>query len=436
MSTARAYYAFADFTSKEINRPDIGTKLKVKLILNTDENGAKPHEDRGPADGEGERAERVELTDEDHNTDPHTWFAEVVEPTEVTPPDHSTLYLEGRRDPAFSGPREQRPFVKTPLPTANGRAANSIKALSKFIKASPSTYIKLIMQYDTQGYKDQVRCTDQFFRSKQNPQAERIAEAILCHDTDNPHLERVNLLGLSGKSNLKPPMQFNEAQKMAYDSFGSTSELTLIHGPIGTGKTTVCLYLAKDVMSNPSGKSQILYTVESNKAVDDVALRLDKLCKGHGLEKKILRGHTLKGEKNSMYKLFADPTRDEERYQIDNAFVAQLSTIAYLAKLSRNHKGKRAQSDPRHVLADMSIAEAMHDEIQSDPELNPLRIKLEEYAQAGYHYATPNLRTLINLELDGLMTRVISCADAIVCTLAAAAKVNLAQNLAPSHRLS
>jgi DNA replication protein DnaC len=66
----------------------------------------------------------------------------------------------------------------------------------------------------------------------------------------------------------------SSAQKDAYNSLAQTPEVTLIHGPFGTGKTTLNIAHALEVISNPDTKNKVLYLVESNAAVDDVALRM------------------------------------------------------------------------------------------------------------------------------------------------------------------
>ncbi len=109
---------------------------------------------------------------------------------------------------------------------------------------------------------------------------------------------------MKGKSSLTLTKAFNKAQREAHESFSNTPEITLIHGPFGSGKTRLLISLAVETMSNPDCKNQILYTVESNKPVDEVALRMDKMCKDNQLNKKIIRAHTLKGEKSEGYKYF------------------------------------------------------------------------------------------------------------------------------------
>ncbi len=64
--------------------------------------------------------------------------------------------------------------------------------------------------------------------------------------------------------------KLNESQKRAVE-FSIESELTLIHGPFGTGKTTVIVYLAKELVKRGY---RVLITAESNTAVDNIAERL------------------------------------------------------------------------------------------------------------------------------------------------------------------
>ena len=447
ITTARAYFAFVNFNEKDVARPEVGDSVKVTIIAepaqaNEDGEQENPEEEVGDPNAEEEQrpvtpsipedqrshtsdngsfeagleddTDEVELGNEDlidvfdedaanEDQDPLTWHATVVEPTEITPPGHITLLLERRRDPTFKGSRNMRPFVTHPLQAANFRAATTTERLAQALINSPSTKIRLTAKYSKQGFKDQVRCNDDLWRSTL-PQAQRICETLLCHNAERPPLQRVNLHNLKGESKLDVTERFNTAQKDIYESWANAREIEILHGPFGTGKTTILLSLATEVMSNPI-RTQVLYTVESNKAVDDVALRLEALCTEYGLRKSIIRAYSLKGEKSQVYKYFDDQLGPQTRYAISDTFVTEFATVAYLAELNKSTQAIRDRGDPRRTLQDMSLSAAMYRTLEGSwhPNDRLLRANLKEYGQDGFHNTSPEQRLAIKLALNDLM---------------------------------
>jgi hypothetical protein len=81
----------------------------------------------------------------------------------------------------------------------------------------------------------------------------------------------------------------------------------------------------------------------------------------------------------------------------------------------------------------MSLASAIYRKLQSTaiPNWRNLRAMLSEYGSDGYYGTNAATRTQIKLALNSLITETIQEQDIIVCTLAAAAKVNLATNFKP-----
>jgi RecA/RadA recombinase len=114
-------------------------------------------------------------------------------------------------------------------------------------------------------------------------------------------LQYVNLLELKGHSSLSLTQSFNPAQQAAYDSLAHTPEVTFIHGPFGTGKTTLNIAHAVETISNPDAVNKVLYIVESNAAVDDVGLCIRAKADTSGLKHKlILRAHALKDQQQGI----------------------------------------------------------------------------------------------------------------------------------------
>jgi hypothetical protein len=127
-------------------------------------------------------------------------------------------------------------------------------------------------------------------------------------DKHDPNLDATVLrhhmvpLMTTGDATLDLTRNFNEAQRRAHASLANTPELTLIHGPFGTGKTTLLVNHGLETVSNPNCDQNILYVVESNAAVDDVTLRFQRAADEHNLsDLQILRAHTLKDEKTEVY---------------------------------------------------------------------------------------------------------------------------------------
>ena len=465
-STARAYIMFVDFNVKELVRPDIGNTLKVHLQLedtSTDDSAAlvedsatptedgstsaeddpTPNED-GAENSDAESDSNSELGSEDGgdvyddddlagNSDPLTWLAKVIDPLDITPPGHLTMILERRLQPNFEGPRKERPYVDVPLPTVNIRVATDANHLAQMITQGPSINVKLSIHYSRQGLKDQVRCADELFRGL-HPQQKHIAKALLCHDPQKSPLKRVNLLALKGTSKINLTATFNNAQKKTYLALADTPEITLIHGPFGTGKTELCLTVASETMSNPSVKHQVIYAVHSNKQVDDAAARWLELLESNGIKgKTILRAHTLDGEKSQVYRYYDKQGKPQERFEVSDAFVAELTAFDFLAELSKEHREVRSRSDPRRVLESMSIAAAVHKKLTEGKTkaLRVLRGMLKDYGECGFHGTDRSKRTEIKLGLNTVLAEVINEADGICVTLAGAAKVNMANNAHP-----
>jgi ATP-dependent RNA/DNA helicase IGHMBP2 len=105
--------------------------------------------------------------------------------------------------------------------------------------------------------------------------------ANVVHDTNEGHLVRT-LTGMSkpGFNSLLIPKKFpslNLKQELAVNNILAANELSVVHGPPGTGKTTTLVQAIKALIKNDS--KQILVVAPSNTAVD---LLSEKLA-GEGL---------------------------------------------------------------------------------------------------------------------------------------------------------
>jgi hypothetical protein len=193
-STARAYFAFIDFSNKELVWPDVGTQLRVTLLdyaqALADDNSEDEHngedgedyteEDRDHTEVDGGQLVPAELGDEDEHDVfeldhedtltalPHEWSATVIDPTAITPPGSLTLMLERCRDPTYEGRRLERPFVNFTLLTVNFRVVQSEEDLADRLITAPTIRVAVKMTYSRQGFMDQVRCADELWRSEIN----------------------------------------------------------------------------------------------------------------------------------------------------------------------------------------------------------------------------------------------------------------------------
>jgi hypothetical protein len=436
-STARAYIGFLALrTEKDLVRPEVGARLKVHFYTlgEAREFTAVPDNNASPNDDDELGIEEDYYTreyDDDQAAKSTEWLASVIEPTDVTPKGYLTIILKRPRKPGFRGPRQNRPFVRVALPTVNFRAAHSARRLAQLIKRGPATSVKISVQYTRQGFKDQVRCASALWSSNE-PQKQRLRQGLLCHDTQNTPFNRVNLLALKGSSSLDLTGKFNPVQRATYDSLSSTPEITLLHGPFGTGKTTFLMSTALEIISNPTVRHQILYLVESNLAVDDVAMRLATLACTSGLgHKKVVRLHTVNSEKTEAYRYYDAPPQARHSFQASDEFVAEFAMLGYLTNITSGYQEARARGDPRRVLHDMSLAAAIHRTLEStdNPSLLDLRAMLQEYGR--FHNSDPVIRTQIKLGLSALLALTIQDTDVIVCTVAASAKVDVATNFRP-----
>lgn len=143
------------------------------------------------------------------------------------------------------------------------------------------------------------------------------------------------------------------------------------------------LNITTEIIANPDQKHQILYTVDSNLAVDDVALRLQRMVSATGLTKKIIRAHTLVTEKAEVYKSYDAQQRLQNRFQAPDALVTEFATLAYLSSLTESHFANRDKGDPRYALSSMSLATKMHKTLtnaQPGSEWYDLNVWLQEYS--------------------------------------------------------
>jgi hypothetical protein len=413
-STADSYMGFIAFVGMENVRLDVRDTLEVRFLML---NGG---------DEDSSKSGNVQ-----HQPELYVWSATVIDSTEFTPTGYLTIMLQRP-----SSPQSQHKSTVLPKPilAVNFQAASSTKDIERMITRGPTSKVKIRKPYDRNGYESQVRCADILWESS-NDQKRRICQALLCHNPNRSPLKRVNLHALKGTSRLDLAEKFNPAQKKAYASLKDTPEITLLHGPFGTGKTTFLMSTAIEIISNPKTRNQILYVVESNLAVDDVAVRLSAMAKESGLgNKRIIRAHQLNSEQSEVFRCFKTQDAVPQGDQVSDQFLSEFANRAYFANLAKYHRDTHPSGDRRRVLVEMSLTQAMNNTLRTscNPEIKALREKLEKCGKGRLPDKGSSSYTQMKSDLSKLMATTIREADIIVCTVAAAGQTDLATNFRPA----
>ena len=129
---------------------------------------------------------------------------------------------------------------------------------------------------------------------------------------------------------------FMQSQKDMYNSLGHIKhKIALVHGPFGTGKTRAIIKVIVKYLSNPQKKQQVLYVTGSNVGVDDAALRCQKECEEYGLDKIIIRAHSLKGKCVKLVKIKSRPSRFTA--VVPENVIQEFFALAYTTKIAKQH---------------------------------------------------------------------------------------------------
>ena len=485
MSSATLFFGFIAFTDTNLQRPNAGERLKIAIklpqlsteplveagddvtagVANGATSGAGATQDTGAGQDTGAAQETDEDADlgadehrapqynpvaelgDDDNVDmlddengegltdedgPNVWTATVMEPFLLTPPGFITVFLQRRREPNWTGTQKDRPFVDLKLPIVNFDPSHALEDPSSIVTSGPKIDIGIGQIYSKQNLKDMLRCGDQLFRSIL-PQQQRLVDTLLMHNPDKPPLHHVDLLSMMKRTHLVKT--FNPAQQNFYDSLKHTPELTLLQGPYGTGKTETCVRITAQFASEDQ---QVLYLVETNKAVDEVALRIKAISDEEKLGLLILRLHSFPGEKKAIYTEFGDPKLNDAPSRIDPEWIVSDATLAeYTLVTCLQDFGARCTAvlkhvDPRRVVLDLALSKATADYIKTSKSeaIQRLKTMLQAYAIDGLN-TDPAERTAIKLGLNDVMMEVVRKQMVIVATVAVSAKVNLAQNFHP-----
>jgi hypothetical protein len=367
--------------------------------------------------------------DDDSEPDqkPNVWLG-VVTSTVICPEGHFGIILERPRAQGWKGDKMDRPFITTEVPCITDRAT-SIEELQDQIQGNEQTVkIKIKPVQNRQAYKDDIRSITELFSSQEEDKS-RLREYIQGRWDPTESEQTTSLLKDMGP--LDSIADFTQSQKDMYNSLGHIKrKIALVHGPFGTGKTGAVIKIIAKYLSNPGKKQQVLYVTGSNVGVDDAAMKCRRECEKHGLETIIIRAHSLKGERAKLIKVKKGPSRFAA--DVPENIIQEFLALVYTTKIANQHDERRRRGDPRRVLEDMSLTQAMHNYIEkhaeTDKSLQSLRSSLKLIEERGpERYDMEDVRIAINR----LMKLTLADADAIFCTINTASKVNLYKNFLP-----
>ncbi len=184
--------------------------------------------------------------------------------------------------------------------------------------------------------------------------------------------------------------KLNEAQKEAICLSLAESEITLVHGPPGTGKTTT---LIETILQAVKSGKRVLAAADSNVAVDNM---LRKLAKKDGLD--IVRiGHPARiGEGLERYSLFCrieeDPQAEKVKEMLENAneLVRQRSlhskpTPSRLRGMSKERVKKIAAEGRSYRGVDAATIRSMAEWIRVDEKVERLFGKIRKLEESIVH---------------------------------------------------
>ncbi|MBT8233212.1 MAG: AAA family ATPase [Bacteroidia bacterium] len=151
--------------------------------------------------------------------------------------------------------------------------------------------------------------------------------------TEKPHLVKLRN-GVAEKSafQTKPsdpfvhqPTHLNESQNNALKNICYSDQMSIIHGPPGTGKTTTLVALIKEIAKS---EKKILVCAPSNNAVDLLATQLDAI----GLS--VLRiGNVSRISDNLTHLTLAEKARNDDEWQ-------HIKRVKIEAEVAKNQAGK------------------------------------------------------------------------------------------------
>ena len=386
------------------------------------------------ADSEAAEATFFETAKSDYGDDdsepdqkPNVWHG-VITSTVICPEGEFGIILERPRVQNWKGDKKDRPFITTQVPCITDRVT-SIEELKEQIQANEQTVkIRIKPVQSRQAYKDNVRSITELFSSEKEDK--RSLREYIQGRWDPTEPEQTTSL-VKDMGPLNNIADFTQSQKDMYNSLGHIKrKIALVHGPFGTGKTGSIIKIIAKYLSNPEKRQQVLYVTGSNIGVDDAAMRCRRECEKYGIDKVIIRAHSLKGERAKLVKVKKGPSRFAAN--VPENIIQEFLALSYTTKVAKLHDERRRRGDPRRILECMSLTQAMQNYIEKhadvDKSLQSLRLSLTLIEERGPdRYDMDDVRMAINR----LMELTLANADAIFCTTNTASKVNLYKNFQP-----
>jgi hypothetical protein len=366
-----------------------------------------------------------EFGDDDEDlSKPNVWRGVVIS-TILCPSSYFGILVSRPRDPCWEGEKKDRPFVNTKVPCISDKARSTDELKTQIENLADSVTILIKPVQDIQSYKDDLRSMTALFHSNEKDKI-TLREYILGRW--DPTVAETTTSILEDMGPIDNLGDFSKSQQEMYRALGKLKrKIALVHGPFGTGKTSAMIKIIAKYISNPQKHQRVLYVTGTNVAVDDAAQRCRAECEKQGLCKVIIRAHSLKGERARLVKT----TKGKPRFtaSIPENVVQEFYALAYTSKIAKEHDAKHCHGDPRRVLQDMSLTQAMlnylEEHADNEPILRSLRASLHVIDKRGSEkFDLKELRAKINI----LMKLTLANADVIFCTINTASKVNLYQN--------
>ncbi|KAL3421311.1 Regulator of nonsense transcripts 1-like protein 1 [Phlyctema vagabunda] len=361
---------------------------------------------------------------QDEIGDINTWSASVINPPIFCPPGYVAMVVRRRKEPDWAGPKELRPFVTTVIPCDIIEADGEVTFWHK-----TRVHLKILSK---QKFKDDLRSHDTLFS---NPGKVRYHNLLVGRFMHGPEpIENDGCYYSMKPYNIMADVKdnfhghFNDSQMKVYDTCCAAKDpILLVNGPPGTGKTEVMVTIGTELALVP-GK-QVLYVSEGNTQMDNAALRFRDMARNHSRDLKVIRVYSLQtGYKDITSKWVH--SKEPKRFNISDDIVMEFLAARELLQVVKDEMNR--PSNPRKVLHDMSLAQAMIDAIPvliNTALISNMMVALTNIESLGYSSVLEN--QIVTDGIAALMTHVLGAADVLCITLNMATKVNFYEKVHP-----
>jgi hypothetical protein len=98
--------------------------------------------------------------------DPNTWNSTVISIPQITPTGYRLLWVERAMEPNWTGPRLERPYVLTVVPSVFP-GDTAVSMIPRMILRAPNVTINLKPILSDQQFKDDLRANDELHGGKE-----------------------------------------------------------------------------------------------------------------------------------------------------------------------------------------------------------------------------------------------------------------------------